>query len=308
MTSLVRWQSIAGLRVRNPVMLAAGILGETYGSLKRVEEEGAGALVTKSIGPGPNPGYPGPITTEVEGGFLNAVGLANPGHEAFRQEMEEGIAQEPFSIPVLASVYGSDYDEFCEVIGGLEGVVEGFELNLSCPHSGSYGLAVGSDPSLVERIVRECRNATGKPLVAKLSPNVLRIDDIAKAAEEGGADAICAINSVGPGMAIEIESRRPILSNKRGGLSGPCIRPIAVRCVYDIYEAVNIPIIGVGGIDKAEDAVELMEAGATWVQLGTALYHRELGLFKQVASGVKMFLDVHGLTHEDLVGSAHQGD
>jgi dihydroorotate dehydrogenase (NAD+) catalytic subunit len=304
---MVKWEKIAGIGVDNPVMLAAGILGETYDSLKRVESSGAGALVTKSIGPVPNPGYPGPITVEVEGGFLNAVGLANPGFEAFGEELAEGKNREPFEVPLLASIYGAAADDFVKIVGGLEPHVDGFELNLSCPHSKRFGLAVGSDPELVQEIIRECRQRTEKPLVAKLSPNVSRIDQVARSAERGGADAICAINTVGPGMAIEVESMRPVLSNGRGGLSGPCIRPIAVRCIYDIHEAVEIPIIGVGGVTSGRDAVELMEAGATWVQLGTALYMGNLSLFGEVVAGLEDFMDKHGISHGELVGSAHPG-
>ncbi len=303
----MEWESIAGIEVRNPLMLAAGVLGETYGSLKRMESEGAGVLVSKSLGPRPNPGYPGPIIVEVKGGFLNAVGLANPGYEAFRQDLEEGISREGFSVPLIASVYGGDCDEFSEVLLGLEDIVDGFELNLSCPHSEEYGLAVGADSKLLREIVEACRASTRKPLAAKLSPNVPAIGKMAQIAEEAGADAICAINTVGPGMAIEIESRRPILSNKVGGLSGGCIKPIAVRCIYEIYEAVGIPVIGVGGIARTEDAVELMEAGATWVQLGTALYERGYGIFEEIRKGLVEYLQGHGMEHRDLIGSAHGG-
>lgn len=302
-----RWESIAGMEVPNPVMLAAGVLGETYGSLKRVESEGAGAVVTKSLGVRPNPGYSGPVIVEVEGGFLNAVGLANPGFKAFREDIMDGISKEPFSVPLIASIYGADTGEFSTIVKGLEGIVDGFELNLSCPHSKSYGLAVGSDPRLVKEIVESCRQATGKPLITKLSPSVPRIEEIAMAAEKAGANAICAINSVGPGMAIDIESRRPILSNKRGGLSGGCVKSIAVRCIFDIFEAVKVPIIGVGGIQKPEDAIEIMEAGATWVQIGTGIYRRELGLFREISKGIEHFLDEHELSHGDLIGSAHGG-
>ena len=304
---MVRWESVAGIKARNPVMLAAGILGETYGSLKRVEKEGAGALVTKSLGTKPNPGYRGPILVEVESGFLNAVGLANPGVECFIEDLRDGISKEPFRVPLIASIYGAGSREFCTALKVLEPVVDGFELNLSCPHSKHYGLAVGSDPRLVRKIVEDCKDRTNKPVIAKLSPNVPRIEDIATQAEAGRADAICAINSVGPGMAIEIESRRPVLSNLRGGLTGPCIKPIAVRCIYDIYEAVDIPIIGVGGVANPEDAVELMEAGATLVQIGTVVYHRGLGAFRGISAGIERFLKDHGVSHKDIIGSAHGG-
>ena len=304
---MVRWQSVAGMKVRNPVMLAAGILGETYGSLKRVEKEGAGALVTKSLGTKPNPGYRGPILVEVESGFLNAVGLANPGVECFLEDLRDGISKEPFQVPLVASIYGANSREFCTALRALEPAVDGFELNLSCPHSKHYGLAVGAAPRLVRRIVESCKDGTNKPVIAKLSPNVPRIEEIATQAEAAGADAICAINSIGPGMAIEIESKRPILSNLRGGLTGACIKPIAVRCIYDIYEAVDIPIIGVGGVSKPEDAVELMEAGATWIQIGTAVYNRGLGAFREISAGIERFLQDHGLSHGDIVGSAHGG-
>ena len=303
----MEWKSIAGVRVKNPVMLAAGILGETYGSLKRVEREGAGALVTKSIGVEPNPGYRSPIVVETTGGLLNAVGLSNPGYKAFRDDLSEGMSREPFQVPIIASVYGSSPGEFCTVIRGLEEVVDGFELNLSCPHSEKYGQAVGSDPETVEDVVRSCKSCTEKPVIAKLSPNVSDLRQIARAAERGGADAICAINSVGPGMVIQPETMRPVLSNKFGGLSGPCIKPIAIRCIYEIYEEVEIPIIGVGGVEEAMDAVEMMEAGATWVQVGTAVYRRGYGVFREIARGIERFLAEHSLSHSQIIGAAHGG-
>jgi dihydroorotate dehydrogenase (NAD+) catalytic subunit len=301
------WNEIAGVKVTNPVLLAAGVLGETYGSLKRVESEGAGGLVTKSVGIRPNPGYPGPIVVEVEGGFLNAVGLANPGCKAFAEDIKEGIAEEPFRVPLIVSVYGSNSEEFAEVISRLEGIADAFELNLSCPHSESFGLAVGSDPVVVGSIVAKSKEATSRPVFAKLSPNVNNIEEVAIAAERAGADALVAINTVGPGMSIEIESMRPVLSNKAGGLSGPCVKPIAVRCIYDIYESVEIPIIGVGGVGSYEDAVELMQAGATWVQIGTALYGGVEKIFREIAEGVEKFLQRHRLSHSDLIGCAHGG-
>ena len=303
---LMEWSQIAGIKAKNPVMLAAGILGETYGSLKRMEAEGAGALVTKSIGVKPNAGYRSPIVVETPGGLLNAVGLANPGYEAFRDELSEGISTEPFRVPLIASVYGATPAEFSEVVRGLEDLVDGFELNLSCPHSEKYGLAVGSDPKLVRQIVSSCKSTTTKPLIAKLSPNVADLREIARAAERGGADAICAINSIGPGMVIETESMRPVLSNKVGGLSGPCIRPISVRCVYEIYEEVELPIIGVGGIEDSRDAVEMMEAGATWIQVGTALYRRGYGIFREIVEDLERFLLRHSLSHSEIVGAAHR--
>lgn len=301
------WEEICGIRVRNPVLLAAGVLGETYGLLKRMENEGAGGLVTKSIGPIPNPGYAGPIMVEVRGGFLNAVGLANPGAKAFAVEMLEGIEEEPFGVPVIVSVYGGDQSEFHEVISGLDEIADGFELNLSCPHSTEYGLTLGSDPDLVTSVVRASVRSTNKPVFAKLSPNVQNITEVALAAEKGGAHGLVAINSVGPGMTIELESGRPILSNKVGGLSGPCIKPLAVRCIYEIYGAVKIPIIGVGGVNCANDAIELMEAGATWVQVGSGLYGGNLHLFRKITRGIDNFLDTHHLSHPELIGRAHGG-
>lgn len=296
--------SLAGLKLKNPTMLAAGVLGLTGLTMQRVAEAGAGAIVTKSIGMKARIGYPNPTLVEVSAGLLNAMGLPNPGAKEFAKEIK--IAKGA-GVPIIASIYGSNSGEFAEVAKLLEKAgADAFELNLSCPHVKEVGMEMGRDLDLVSEVVKRVRSAVKKPIFTKLSPNVTDIVEIAKAAEKAGSDAITAVNTV-RAMAIDIETARPILSNKIGGLSGPAIKPIAVRCVYEIYKEVDIPVIGCGGIMNWQDAVEFMLVGATCIQIGTAIAYRGLSVFKEITDGIEAYLRRKGYESiDEIIGLAHQ--
>ena len=295
---------IAGLKLANPTMLAAGILGLTGSSLKSVVEAGAGAVVTKSVGLKPREGYPNPTVVQVNCGLLNAVGLPNPGVQNFGEEIRE--AKET-GVPVIVSIFGFSSEEFAEVAKvAVNAGADALELNVSCPHVEKTGAEIGHDPRLVEEIVRKVKNAVDKPVFVKLTPNVANIAEMAKAAVKAGADAITAINTV-RAMAIEIETTRPLLANKIGGLSGPAIKPVAVRCVYEVYREVDVPVIGCGGITTWQDAVEFMLAGASAVQIGTAIAFKGLGVFKSVTRGIDAYVKKKGLgSVKEIVGLSHR--
>lgn len=293
--------TITGLKLANPTILAAGILGSTGASLLRVAGSGAGAVVTKSIGCSPNSGHPNPSMVKIECGFLNALGLPNPGYQQYREEL---VTAKKGKVPVIASIFGGNASEFVEVALGLCDLADGLELNLSCPHADKYGASIGIDPSLVREITSAVKDAVNIPVWAKLTPNVTDITEIGLAAQEGGADAIVAINTV-RAMAIDIESGFPILGNRFGGLSGTAIKPIAVKCVYDLYAALDIPIIGVGGISTWQDAVEMMMAGANAVQVGSAVCGG-VSVFAEIADGIKDYYQVHGHGVSDICGIAHE--
>ena len=284
---------IGGVRLKNHILLAAGILGTTGASLARILANGAGGVVTKSIGPAPKEGHPGPCLIVVDGGIINAMGLPNPS-AAFVDELA-GLAGEP----VVVSIFGGTPEEFRTVARWFAGKVAGLELNLSCPHAEGYGAAIGSDPALVEECTRAAASI-GVPTWVKLTPNVADIGEIGAAAERGGADAIVAINTV-KAMRISTSLRRPVLGNRFGGLSGKAIFPIAVRCVYDLYEACSIPIVGCGGISTADNVVEMMMAGASAVELGSAVID-DIGIFSSIAEELYSH---DGIDARDIVGCAH---
>lgn len=290
---------LTGLKLKNPLMLAAGIMGTTGGSLKRMAKSGAGALVTKSIGLEPKSGHSNPSMVEVDCGYLNAMGLPNPSYKNFQQEID--TAKEG-GVPVIASIFGGCALDFSEIAAGLD--ADAFELNVSCPHAHGYGAEIGTDPALVEDITRAVKNAVDVPVWVKLTPNVTDIKSIGLAAQRGGADAVVAINTV-RGMAIDIESGYPILGNKFGGLSGRAIKPVAVKCVYDLYEALEIPVIGVGGISDWKDAVEFIMAGAQAVEIGSAIGNN-INIFNDITSCMEAFLSEKEWTLEDIYGMAHE--
>ncbi len=294
---------IAGLKLANPTMLAAGILGYTGLSMKSVIEAGAGAVVTKTMGLEPRTGYPNPTVVQVDCGLLNAMGLPNPGISHFKEEIKE---LKNTGVPTILSIYGFSSEEFAKVAETAVKIgADALELNVSCPHIKKAGAEIGCDPLLLTEIVKEVKKKVAKPVIVKLTPNVANIGEIAKAAEEAGADAITAINTV-KAMNIEIETGRPLLANKFGGLSGPAIKPIAVRCVYDVYRSVDIPIIGCGGIASWQDAVEFMLAGASAVQIGTAIAFKGPEIFSSVTKGIDAYLKRKGFKNvKELVGLAH---
>ena len=278
---------IGKLELRNPTILASGIMDETADSIKRVAEEGAGAVVTKSVGKEPREGYANPTVVELEHGILNAMGLPNPGIEAYADEMEE---LRDLDIPVIGSIFGSDEKEFSFLAKKMQEYgARAIELNLSCPHASGYGAETGSQPDVVKSIVHAVKHSVDLPVFAKLTSNVTSIVEIGKAAEEGGADGVVAINSI-KAMKIDVNLKKPILSNKVGGYSGPAIKPIGVRCVYELAQELNIPIIGVGGIKCGEDAVEYILAGASAVQIGGGIYYRDMRIFREVCKEMENWM------------------
>lgn len=299
--------NLCGIQLKNPLMLAAGILGSHGSSLNWVLDSGAGAVVSKSFSKEANNGYANPTTVEVEGGIINAVGLSSPGVDAFKEELEIVDRKKGVSI---ASIYGANTDDFSYVANEIADLVDMIELNVSCPHAmGGCGAAIGQDPILTEKIVKAVKNVVEVPVLAKLTPNVTDIKTIAVVAESGGADGLTLINSLGPGMKIDIVTGNPILSNKFGGMSGPAIKPIAIRCVYDVYSVTDIPIVGVGGIRSAEDVVEFLYAGASAVQIGTSILYDGPEIFSGIAMKLSEFLEDSEFNNiGEMVGFAHKED
>jgi dihydroorotate dehydrogenase (NAD+) catalytic subunit len=293
---------IAGLRLRNPTMLASGFLGVSGQTLSRVVEAGAGAVVTKSSSLRPREGNPGPTIVEVPVGLLNAIGLASPGISLMKDEITEAKKS---GVPVIVSVFGfsvSDYSRSARIAEKFG--ADAVELNVSCPHVSGVS-EIGQDPKMVAKVTRSVRRGVDIPVFVKLSPNVANIVEIGRFAERAGADAITAINTV-RAMSIDIRVRLPVLSAKIGGLSGPAIKPVAVRCVYELAEKVKVPIIGVGGIMGWEEAVEFFLAGASAVQVGTAILQKDLEIFSEVAEGLSTYLKENAFTTvSELVGVAH---
>lgn len=295
---------IAGLRLRNPTMLAAGILGLSGPSLRRAAEAGAGAVVTKSVGLKPRVGYPNPTVVQVDCGLLNAMGLPNPSVHHFGEELRE---VKKGGVSVILSIYGFSTEDFAEVaMMAVEEGADALELNVSCPHVEKTGSEIGQNPRLVAEVVEKVKSKVDKPVFVKLTPNVANIVKVAEAAVKAGADAITAINTV-RAMAIDVETTRPILANKIGGLSGRAIKPISVRCVYEIYRQVEVPVIGCGGVTTWRDAVEFMLAGASAVQIGTAIAFEGLDVFKSVTGGIDSYLEKMGFgSVREIVGLSHR--
>lgn len=304
---------LCGIKFQNPLILAAGVMGSTASSLNWILESGAGGVVTKSFSINPNKGYKNPTTVAVKGGIINAIGLSSPGVKNFKSELElinkknvngdKNIA--------IASIYGSNSDEFASMVNEIESLVDMIELNVSCPHAMTgCGAAIGQDPDLTYEVVKASKKTTSSntPIIAKLTPNVTDLTQIAKSAEKAGADAITLINSVGPGMKIDINAGTPILSNKFGGMSGPAIKPIAIRCVYDAYTNCKIPIIGVGGISNYEDVVEFLYAGASAVQIGTSIMYEGIDIFSKIKDELKFFMKENDFKSiDEMIGYANKG-
>jgi len=294
---------IAGLKLDNPFILASGIWGETGATLARALRAGAGAVITKSIGMEPRPGHANPTIVELDTGLLNAMGLPNPGIAAYGDEVREALKP---GKPVIGSIFGADEREFVHLAKRMEGYgVNALELNLSCPNAKGYGSQIGQSPELTKKITAAVKGAVGIPVFPKLTPNVASIAELAKAAEDGGADGICAINTL-KGMAIDLELARPILANKTGGYSGPGIKPVGLCAVFEIFKAVKIPLIGMGGISCGTDAAEYLMAGASALQVGTAVLVRREKTFTTLSRELDAFLRSHKYgSANELVGRAH---
>lgn len=290
-----------GFTMDNPTMLASGILGVSGYTMRRVAKSGAGAIVTKSVGIQEREGNPGPVVLEEEFGLINSIGLSNPGYRKFLDEIR--IAREGGK-PIVVSLFGSSPEEFSEMINYLEGEADGFELNLSCPHVKGLGMEVSSDLELSEEIMGEARKNTRKPIFLKLG--IKNYLELGKIAEEKKLDGVVAINTL-PALRIDLEFKCPSLGGVRGGLSGPCLKPVALRCVYDLYSELDIKVIGVGGITSGEDALEFIMAGASAIQIGTGILYKGLEIFKEVENYLREYLRKEKCALEDLVGIANVG-
>lgn len=280
-----------GLKLKSPLVLPAGVMGMSFSGLQISSQKGAGLVTSKSLTLEPRSGHEGPVVAEFEGGILNSMGLCNPGIEAGLAEINE--FKQRSGTPVIVSVFATSTNDFLELTEHVnKAQADLLELNLSCPNVfDEFGVPLAASRDKVHEIVKAVKQRSELPVIAKLSPNVLSITDIAEAAEKAGADALCLINTVGPGMLIDTKLVRPVLFNKFGGLSGPCIKPVALKLVYQTYSKVNLPIIGVGGISTGNDAVEMIMAGADVVGVGTAVYARGLEVFAKINDEIIQFMD-----------------
>lgn len=286
---------LAGVTLKNPVMTASGTFGSGVEYAEFVDLNKLGAVVTKGVANVPWEGNPTPRIAETYGGMLNAVGLQNPGIDLFVERDIPFLTK--YDTKIIVNVCGRTAEDYCEVVRRLaEQPVDMLEINISCPNVEEGGIAFGQSPKSVEAITKEVKKYAKQPIIMKLSPNVTDIAEMAKAAEAGGADALSLINTI-TGMKIDIHRRTFALANKTGGLSGPAIHPVAVRMVYQTAQAVQIPIIGMGGISTAEDALEMILAGATAVSVGTANFHNPL-VTMEIVKGIREYMEQNGV--EDI--------
>lgn len=278
---------IGGLKFKNPIMTASGTFGSGEEYSEFVDLNQLGAVVTKGVAIRPWEGNSTPRIAETPSGMLNAIGLQNPGMDRFLEKDLPLLRQ--YDTRVIVNVVGKSIEEYCEAVERLsDSSADLLEINISCPNVKEGGIAFGQNASSVEKITREIKKISKKPIIMKLSPNVTDIRETAKAAQAGGADAISLINTL-TGMKIDVHRRQFALANKTGGLSGPAIHPIAVRMVYEAYKAVSIPIIGMGGVMSTEDAIELMMVGATGVAVGTANFHC-LNRTQEIILGIEAYM------------------
>ena len=297
---------LADIQLRNPLILASGIMGVSTSSMKFVEDNGAGAVTMKSIGPVEREGHHNPTVYSWGEGITNAVGLSNPGVEEGTEHLKE--MKEKLSIPVIASCFADTVENMAKVAEQmLQAEPVALELNLSCPNTeDDFGRMFALDSKATEKAVSIVKKMSGNTKIfAKLSPDSPDIAEIGKAAEAAGADAITATNTLS-GLIIDVRMKRPILHNSYGGLSGPAIKPVVVRAVYNLYKAVKIPIIGTGGVNSGEDAIEMLMAGASAVGVGSAVYFRGIEAFKIITREMEKFMEEEGYTSvSEIIGIAH---
>lgn len=296
--------NLCGIKLRNPTILASGILGVTKDSIDKIGKNGAGAVTLKSLCHEERSGNKNPVMFGYDNVFLNAVGLPGQGIDNAVKDFKR---LDNLSVPVIGSIYGYKVEQFGEVARKMSKLKPAMiEIDISCPHL-DYGKPYHADPELTGKVTKEVKKNSGKiPVSVKLSPNVHDIKEIAHAAEKAGADAITAINTA-TGMVIDVDARKPVLSNKIGGISGPALKPIAVRCVYEIYETVKIPIIGTGGVTYGKDALEMIMAGATAVGIGTGIYYRGDEVFKKVCSEMEAWIKKNKVRNlGEIRGCAHK--
>ena len=296
-----------GVHFKNPLVLASGILGVTGASLRNVVEHGAGGVTTKSIWRTGHEGHPNPVMIANDHYMLNAVGLPDAGMEKAYIEIGAYMKEKP--APLIANIVEARIEDFAEVAEKVSELKPDLiEVNISCPNvEDEFGKPFSCSRVDAAKVTAAVRARTKIPIVIKLSPNVLNIVEIAKAVVDAGADGICAINTVGPGMMVDIGTREPILANKVGGISGPAIKPISIKAVYDIHRALpKVPIIGTGGILTGEDAIEMIMVGATLIGVGTAVYYRDIQCFGLITEEMKKWGDEHGVADLDQIrGVAH---
>lgn len=292
--------NFAGVTMKNPVTTASGTFGSGAEYSEYVDLNGLGAVTTKGVANVPWPGNPTPRICETYGGMLNAIGLQNPGIDVFVERDIPFLKQ--YDTKIIVNVCGRTPQDYCEVVERLADTdVDLLEINISCPNVKAGGIAFGQDPKQVEKITSQIKAKAKQPVIMKLSPNVTDIAQMAQAAEAGGADAVSLINTL-TGMKIDINRRTFALANKTGGMSGPAVKPVAVRMVYQVANAVQIPVLGMGGICTAEDALEFIMAGATMVAVGTANFHNPAAT-QEVVAGIEAFMkQQHVEDIRDLIG------
>jgi dihydroorotate dehydrogenase (NAD+) catalytic subunit len=292
------------LKLNNPVMTASGTFGYGFEYKDYFPLNKLGAVVVKGIAPFPSHGNPTPRVAEVTGGMLNAIGLQGPGVDKFLHGDEYMPYLRTAEVPVVVNIWGKTIEDYVEVARRLDAEPEGIdalEINISCPNIKEGGVAFGTDLKLAFKVVAAVRQVTSLPLMTKLSPNVTKIGDFAKVVVDAGSDMISLINTL-PGMAIDINTRKPKIANLTGGLSGPAIKPIAIRMVYEVAQAVKVPVIGMGGIMNSDDAIEFMLAGASAIAVGTAIFADPYAPLK-VIDGINEYLDRNNIAKvSDIVG------
>ena len=292
--------TLAGVTLKNPVMTASGTFGSGMEYGEFVDLSALGAVVTKGVADRPWPGNPTPRIVETASGMMNAIGLQNPGIDVFTSRDLPFLQK--YNTKIIVNVCGHSTEEYLNVVDRLaDEKVDMLEINISCPNVKEGGIAFGTNPGSIEKITSEVKKHAKQPVIMKLSPNVTDIKECAKAAESGGADVISLINTL-TGMKIDIERRTFALANRTGGLSGPAIKPVALRMVYEAAHAVRIPVIGMGGIACASDAIEFLMAGASAVSVGTANFHNPYASV-EIANGIREFLESHGISDiHDIIG------
>ena len=290
-----------GVEVKSPLVLPAGVMGMSFSGMHISEINGAGIVTSKSLTLQPRTGHKGPVVAEFEGGILNCMGLCNPGISDGLSEVDQ--FKERSRTPVIVSVFATNIEDFLQLTKEVNKSKGDFlELNLSCPNVfDEFGIPLAASKEEVFKIVKAVKDISRLNVITKLSPNVYNIVEIALAAQKAGADALCLINTVGPGMAIDAKMVKPVLFNKFGGLSGHCIKPIALKLIYQTYSAVDIPILGMGGVTYGIDAVEMLMAGATTIGVGTAVYYRGIEVFEKINQEIIQFMDENGYENvEDI--------
>ena len=295
---------LLGFDIDPPLILASGILDQTAGTMKRMMDKGLGGVVTKSIGMEPRSGHPNPSVVELEHGLLNAMGLPNPGIDEFKAELKK-LKNSLSGEPIIGSIFASGPDDFVELARKMsENGADMIELNLSCPHAEGYGASIASDKKIMREVISSVKEEVDVPLLSKLPPSN-EIAEKAKVAEESGSDGLVCINTV-RAMAINFETRKPILGNEIGGYSGEGVKPIGLRCVYEVYRNVDIPVIGCGGITDGRDALEYFLAGASALQMGTVFRTRGKDAPKKIIDEMEKMMEKEDIVDiEKLIGKAH---